>query len=260
MAVSSPMISTAGHWGTGRRDRVIASAAPPDGERRSADAIGEAVERMGSQRTRPRATGESPRLRRAGRCRRHFSLDKRRRRSISPPSRSCSGSRRRCERVGLFAFSGFSAGPASTGRRGRFNRSARLWPSAPPTWSMSHGSYRRRQYPDQQARHHRASVYPRHRRRRRPKRSARRCTFPPSAASSQLTRRRSAADPRNDRPRLYGRGRPSPRSGDQHQAPDGPRRLSRPAPSQAVPVRGQRTHTNARTRKGKAKAIAGKKK
>ena len=27
-----------------------------------------------------------------------------------------------------------------------------------------------------------------------------------------------------------------------------------------LPVRGQRTHTNARTRKGKAKAIAGKKK
>jgi len=28
----------------------------------------------------------------------------------------------------------------------------------------------------------------------------------------------------------------------------------------SLPVRGQRTHTNARTRKGKAKAIAGKKK
>ena len=28
----------------------------------------------------------------------------------------------------------------------------------------------------------------------------------------------------------------------------------------SLPVRGQRTHTNARTRKGKARAIAGKKK
>jgi small subunit ribosomal protein S13 len=32
------------------------------------------------------------------------------------------------------------------------------------------------------------------------------------------------------------------------------------ATSAARPVRGQRTHTNARTRKGKAKPIAGKKK
>ena len=29
-------------------------------------------------------------------------------------------------------------------------------------------------------------------------------------------------------------------------------------PRRNLPVRGQRTHTNARTRKGKAKAIAGK--
>ena len=47
---------------------------------------------------------------------------------------------------------------------------------------------------------------------------------------------------------------------DEHQAADGSRLLSRPAPPQGLPVRGQRTHTNARTRKGPAKAIAGKKK
>jgi small subunit ribosomal protein S13 len=48
--------------------------------------------------------------------------------------------------------------------------------------------------------------------------------------------------------------------GREHQASDGPGLLSRPAPSPGLPVRGQRTHTNARTRKGKAKPIAGKKK
>ena len=47
---------------------------------------------------------------------------------------------------------------------------------------------------------------------------------------------------------------------DEHQATDGHRLLSRAAPSQGLPVRGQRTHTNARTHKGKRVAIAGKKK
>ena len=84
--------------------------------------------------------------------------------------------------------------------------------------------------------------------------------IPADRRVSQLTRCRGAADPRDDRPRLYGRRRSAPRSGDEYQASDGPGRLSRPSPSQQLPVRGQRTHTNARTRKGKAKAIAGKKK
>ena len=48
------------------------------------------------------------------------------------------------------------------------------------------------------------------------------------------------------------------RSHDEHQASDGPWLLSWPAPPQGLPVRGQRTRTNARTRKGRAKAIAGK--
>jgi small subunit ribosomal protein S13 len=47
---------------------------------------------------------------------------------------------------------------------------------------------------------------------------------------------------------------------DEHQAFDGPWLLPWPAPPPNLPVRGQRTHTNARTRKGPAKAIAGKKK
>ena len=37
-------------------------------------------------------------------------------------------------------------------------------------------------------------------------------------------------------------------------------RLRRQQPDDRLPVHGQRTHTNARTRKGKAKPIAGKKK
>ena len=49
-------------------------------------------------------------------------------------------------------------------------------------------------------------------------------------------------------------------SSDEHQAADGYRLLSRPAAPQGMPVRGQRTRTNARTRKGKPKPIAGKKK
>src|SRR6202041_4028284 len=44
----------------------------------------------------------------------------------------------------------------------------------------------------------------------------------------------SAADPRSDRPRLSGRGRSSSRSRHEHQASDGPRLLSRPAPSPRV--------------------------
>ena len=47
----------------------------------------------------------------------------------------------------------------------------------------------------------------------------------------------------------------------EHQAADGPCLLSRVfAIARALPVHGQRTHTNARTRKGPAKPIAGKKK
>ena len=38
--------------------------------------------------------------------------------------------------------------------------------------------------------------------------------------------------PRGDRRQLHRRGRPQARDGDEHQAADGPRLLSRPAPSQ----------------------------
>jgi hypothetical protein len=47
---------------------------------------------------------------------------------------------------------------------------------------------------------------------------------------------------------------------DEHQAPDGPGLLSRAASSQGLPFAASAPHTNARTRKGKAKPIAGKKK
>ena len=45
-----------------------------------------------------------------------------------------------------------------------------------------------------------------------------------------------------------------------HQAQDGDRLLPGPPPPPGLPVRGQRTHTNARTRKGPKKTVAGKKK
>ena len=45
-----------------------------------------------------------------------------------------------------------------------------------------------------------------------------------------------------------------------HKTFDGSWVLQRAQTSKEPPVRGQRTHTNARTRKGPAKAIAGKKK
>jgi small subunit ribosomal protein S13 len=54
------------------------------------------------------------------------------------------------------------------------------------------------------------------------------------------------------RPR--GRGRPAARSLDEHQALDGSRRVPRHPSSQGLPMRGQRTRTNARTRKGPRKA------
>ena len=46
----------------------------------------------------------------------------------------------------------------------------------------------------------------------------------------------------------------------EHQAADGPRYYRGLRHRKGLPVRGQRTHTNARTRKGPAKPIAGKKK
>ena len=54
---------------------------------------------------------------------------------------------------------------------------------------------------------------------------------------------------------VHRRGRPAPRDVDEHQAPDGPRLLPRRAPRKGLPVRGQRTRTNARTRKGPRKAV-----
>ena len=57
-----------------------------------------------------------------------------------------------------------------------------------------------------------------------------------------------------------GRGRPAPRRPAGHQAQDGDRLLPGHPPPPRPAVRGQRTHTNARTRKGPKKTVAGKKK
>ena len=55
--------------------------------------------------------------------------------------------------------------------------------------------------------------------------------IPAERRVNQLTDAEVLADPRDHRPRLPGRRRPAPRSLDEHQAPDGSRLLSRPAPS-----------------------------
>src|SRR3954451_5045207 len=107
------------------------------------------------------------------------------------------------------------------------------------------GPYCRREYSDQQARADRASVHPWHR----PEEgvgdhgegedSGR-------APGLAIERPGSAADSRSDRPRLYGRGRPASRSRHQRQAPDGPRLLSRPAPSPwAAGARSAHSHQRA---------------
>jgi small subunit ribosomal protein S13 len=75
-------------------------------------------------------------------------------------------------------------------------------------------------------------------------------------------RRPSRGRPRQAPPhhrRHQGRGRPAPRGRAQHQALRRPRRYRGLRHRKNLPVRGQRTHTNARTRKGPRKTIAGKK-
>ncbi len=59
-------------------------------------------------------------------------------------------------------------------------------------------------------------------------------------------------DPRR---RLQGRGRSAARGAAQHQAADGPRLLPRLRHRRGLPVNGQRTHTNSRTRKGPRKGM-----
>jgi small subunit ribosomal protein S13 len=64
---------------------------------------------------------------------------------------------------------------------------------------------------------------------------------------------------RGDRARLHRRGRPAPRDEPEHQDADGHRLLSRPA-TPPRPARARSAHhTNARTRKGPVKTVAGKK-
>ena len=157
-------------------------------------------------------------------------------------------------------------------RRGRVSCYALRYPlpgtrrirrvAAPPAGNRREirGPYRRRQYSDQQARRDRASVYPWHRPARSPRTSWSKVNLPIERRVSQLTdaevlqiremidrdymvegdlRRETAMNIK----RLMDLGC---YRGLRHR--------------KGLPVRGQRTHTNARTRKGPAKAIAGKKK
>src|SRR3546814_9996883 len=81
---------------------------------------------------------------------------------------------------------------------------------------------------------------------RRPPISTRTDTLFPYTTLFRSVGRRSPPDPRNAGRRPHGRGRPSPQHGDEHQAPDGPRLLSRPASSQG-PSRPRPAHAHQRS-------------
>ena len=83
---------------------------------------------------------------------------------------------------------------------------------------------------------------------------------PGRAAREPVDGRRGPGDPRDHRPRLHGGRRPSPRSSMNIKRLMDLGAYRGLRHRRSLPVRGQRTHTNARTRKGKSKAIAGKKK
>ncbi|CAA9480895.1 MAG: SSU ribosomal protein S13p (S18e), partial [uncultured Sphingomonadaceae bacterium] len=102
------------------------------------------------------------------------------------------------------------------------------------------GPHRWRQHSDQQARRDRASVHPRHR--PAPRQGHHRPRGHRGKPSRQpADGRGDPADPRSHRPRLHRRGRPAPRDLRQHQAPDGPGLLPRPASPQG-PARPRPAH------------------
>ena len=74
----------------------------------------------------------------------------------------------------------------------------------------------------------------------------------PRSAGQPAVGRGRAEDPRAGRPRIPRRRRPAPRSGDEHQAADGPGLLSRPASSPRPAGAWPADAHQARTRKGKA--------
>ena len=121
------------------------------------------------------------------------------------------------------------------------------------------GSYRWRQYPDEQARGYRAAVHPRHRRQVR-RGHLQEGGYPAERRVNELTdaeviQIREAID------RDYvveGDLRRNVAMNIKRLMDLGNYRGLRHR--RGLPVRGQRTHTNARTRKGPAKPIAGKKK
>ncbi len=122
------------------------------------------------------------------------------------------------------------------------------------------GSYRWRQYPDEQARGYRAAVHPRHRSTKFAKDITEKVGIPAERRVNELTdaeviQIREAID------RDYvveGDLRRNVAMNIKRLMDLGNYRGLRHR--RGLPVRGQRTHTNARTRKGPAKPIAGKKK
>ena len=95
----------------------------------------------------------------------------------------------------------------------------------------TNGTYCRGQHPHQQARRI-ALTYIHGIGRTTAKKITDKLGIAPKSAGPGPHRPGSAAHPRSDRPRPHGRGRPSPRDGDEHQAADGPRLLPRPSPPQ----------------------------
>ncbi len=114
--------------------------------------------------------------------------------------------------------------------------------------------------PTQQARHHRASVHPRHRPEVRHRKSSTKVGIPAERRVNQLTDA-EVLQIRETIDRDYqveGDLRRETSMNIKRLMDLGCYRGLRHR--RGLPVRGQRTHTNARTRKGPAKAIAGKKK
>ena len=109
-----------------------------------------------------------------------------------------------------------------------------------------HGTYRRRRPSRSQARLDLAAVHLRHRSEDRARRSARRPRSPTNKMTDTLDENELQAHPRGARRELQGRRRPAPRHPDEHQAPDGPRLLPRPAsPPRPAGARSAHAHQRA---------------
>ena len=133
-------------------------------------------------------------------------------------------------------------------------------PQAAAGLGSNDGSYRRRRHPPREAARDLAHLHLRHRP------HDRAADLRRASASTPDTRVRDLTDEEVAQLRTYidanlkveGDLRREIAAG--HQAQDGDRLLPGPPPPPGLPVHGQRTHTNARTRKGPKKTVAGKKK